>query len=93
MSAHVSKSLNQFFGTMHPHLDTKICAKYSIPEVERIQFKANEKCELKPFTFVGISKSKDGKDMQLFTKETFKENEGITKFNSAHFYVFYPIKR
>lgn len=78
---------------MHPHLDVKIRAKYSITDVERIQFKANEKCEFKPFTFVGISQTKDGKDMQLFTKETLKENEGIKKFNSSHFYVFYPVKK
>jgi hypothetical protein len=78
---------------VHPHYDTKIRAKYSIAEVERIQFKANEKCELKPFTFVGLSQTKDGKDMKLYNKETFKESEGITKFNSAHFYVFYPVKK
>ena len=31
--------------------------------------------------------------MKLYNKETFKESEGITKFNSAHFYVFYPVKK
>lgn len=93
LSSHLAKDLNQMFGCVHPHYDTKVRAKYSISEVERIQFKANEKCELKPFTFVGLSQTKDGKDMKLYNKDTFKENEGITKFNSAHFYVFYPVKR
>ncbi len=58
-----------------------------------MQFKANEKCELKPFTFLGISQTSDGKDIKLYSKETLKEAEGVTKFNSAHFYVFYPIKK
>jgi len=31
--------------------------------------------------------------MELFSKDKFKEKEGLTKFNSAHFYVFYPVKK
>jgi hypothetical protein len=93
LPAHIKKSSNQFFGVMHPHLDVKIRAKYSIADVERIQFKSNDKCEFKPFTFVGISQTKDGKDMELCSKENLKENEGIKKFNSSHFYVFYPVKK
>lgn len=78
---------------MHPHLDVKIRAKFSIPEVERVQLKSNEKTELKPFTFVGISATADGKDMKLYTKEQLKENSGILKLNSSDFFVFYPVRR
>jgi hypothetical protein len=90
---YVVKAQNQFFGCMHPHLDVKIRAKYSIPEVECIKFKSNEKCELKPFTFVGVSSTADGKDMKLLTKDNLKENNGITQLNSSDFFVFYPLKK
>ena len=63
---------------MHPHLDVKIRAKYSIAEVERVQFKSNDKCEFKPYTFMGISSTADGKDMKLYTKDSLKEKNGIT---------------
>ena len=90
---YVVKAQNQFFGCMDPHLDVKIRAKYSIPEVECIKFKSNEKCELKPFTFVGVSSTADGKDMKLLTKDNLKENNGITQLNSSDFFVFYPLKK
>lgn len=36
LPAEVAKEFKQSFGTVHPHYDTKIRAKYSIAEVERI---------------------------------------------------------
>jgi hypothetical protein len=47
--------MNQVFGTNNPHFDVKIKAKYSVEEVERVSIKANDSCELKPFTYLGIS--------------------------------------
>ena len=71
----------------------KIRAKYNVSEIERISFKSNEKTELKPFTFVGISSTSDGKDMELYSKEQLLEKEAITKINSSNFYVFYPVRK
>lgn len=85
--------MNQVFGTNNPHFDVKIKAKYSVEEVERVSIKANDSCELKPFTYLGISQKSDGKDMKYYSKEELKANNGITDFNFSHFYVFYPLKK
>jgi hypothetical protein len=71
----------------------KIRAKYTVSEIERVSFKSNEKTELKQFTFVGISSTSDGKDMELYSKEQLLEKEAITKLNSSNFYVFYPVRK
>ena len=60
-------------------------------EVERIKFKGNDKSEFKPFTFVGISPTGDGKNVKLYPIEEFKDK--LFYWNSANFFVYYPVKR
>lgn len=85
--------MNQNFGTLNPHFDVKIKAKFSIDEVERIYIKAHDGCELKPYTYLGLSQKSDGEDMKYYTQEELKDNNGVIDLNYSHFYVFYPLKR
>jgi hypothetical protein len=53
--------------------------------------KLSEKTDLKPLTFLGISNSKDGKNMQLFHKDNIKKEGAEIAVNMSHFYTFYPV--
>jgi hypothetical protein len=90
---HDRQLMNQSFGTLNPHFDVKVKAKFSIGEVERIKIKAHESCELKPYTYLGLSQKSDGEDMKYYTKEELKANDGVIDLNFSHFYVFYPLKK
>ena len=52
----------------------------------------NAQCTFAPMSFMGISSSADGKDLELYTKEEVKSSPEFN-FNRAHFYLFYPVKR
>ncbi len=81
------------FGSVHPHFDVKIKAQFQLQEVERMKIKSNEKCEFKPFTYLGISQTGDGKNVKLYSKEDFKGEGANVQFDSAHFFVYYPVKQ
>jgi hypothetical protein len=66
------KALNVTIQTNHPSFDTTTLNKFDIPQVERMKVTFSDKCEFKPLTFLGISSSADGANIELYSKEDIK---------------------
>jgi len=66
--------------------------RYNIDQVERITIQINDKSEFKPLTYMGISSTPDGSDIELYSKEDLKKKDKF-EFNRSHFYTFYPYKQ
>jgi hypothetical protein len=58
--------LNQTIETNHYAFDSKILARFSVKQVERLKIKFNDRIKMKDFTFLGISTNAKGIGMSTY---------------------------
>ena len=93
LEEHMLELLNQNVETNHYAYDTKVIARFSMKQVERLKILFNEKMKLKDFTFLGIATNSKGIGIQSFDTTTMVKTMKEMDINKGEFYLFYPLRK
>ncbi len=93
LEEHQLNLMKQQIETNHYAFDSKVLARFSMKQTERMDIVFSENCQLKDFSFVGVSNNSKGVNMDILDPDQVKKDFKEMGINKGEFYLFYPLKQ